>query len=332
MMKKKKLILGLLGGLLLGLGLFALHCVHFLNNPLSSKGGVKVVEIPRGSSYKRAVQILAQKGVVRSPLVMEWYGRLMGKGNQIKAGIFEIRLEMTPKDLLQKLEEGSLRPQIRLTVPEGYNRWQIADLLEEAHLAARKDFLNRVEADHLEGRLYPDTYFFNIDSTLDEVLKRMTARFDAVFNALIEGRNLDDEAQKKLLIMASLVEKEAKTDRDRGLCARVFYNRLAKGMKLQTDPTCVYSEQLYLQRATPAACKDPQSAYSTYVIAGLPPGPISNPGKAALKAALDPPNDKDAQKLLYFVAKQDGSGEHFFSETYEEHRKAIDLYLKKKTE
>lgn len=326
-MKKKYVLLA--GLLCLGLLIYVgVRSFLFLNAPLKAGGGSRIFAIPEGASYRQVVRNWARQNMIRDPLVMEWYGRLTGKGQKIQAGYFEIDLSMTPRQLLDQLISGCLVSQIRLTVPEGFNRWQVADLLEEKGLARRDAFLKRVEDEKLEGKLFPDTYFFNKNASLDKIVGRLTARFDSVFQALIAGRNLDADEERDLLILASLVEKEARTDRDRGLCARVFYNRLAKGMKLQTDPTCVYSEQLYKSRANPSTCRDQKNLYSTYVISGLPPGPISNPGLASLKAALDPPSGPDVDRLIYFVAKRDGSGEHFFSETYEEHQKAVNRYLK----
>jgi len=213
--------------------------------------------------------------------------------------------------------------------PTGY---KIADLLSKKGLVDRRDFLARVKRGGLEGKLFPDTYLFAPEVETEALLERLTDRFAAVWSDLASAHpGVADvrtkTGRRKLLILASLVEREAQTNRDRFLVARVFYNRLEKGMKLQTDPTCVYGPKLYRKAAHPRYCKDPKSKYSTYVIAGLPPTPIANPGRAALKAVLAPAQGAKASKLLFFVAKRDGSGEHHFSETYAEHSRAVRKYL-----
>ncbi|MCA9538503.1 MAG: endolytic transglycosylase MltG [Myxococcales bacterium] len=314
-------------------GAYAWHRLGWLDRPLSTEGGLQAVEIPPGASFRAIVARLHDAGVVTDPLVFEWYGRYRGVGSKLKAGTYAIDLRDTPRELLAALERGTLPAQVRITIPEGFNRWQIADLLAERGLADRQAFLERVERDNLEGRLFPDTYWIREGASLDEVVRVLTDRFDAVFDELIRGLpgsarlREDGDARQRLLTLASLVEKEARTDRDRGLVARVFENRLARGMKLQTDPTCVYSERLYREVPHPRYCKDPDNRYSTYVIDGLPPGPIANPGRAALAAALRPTRSAEAEKLLYFVARRDGTGEHHFSETHDEHRRAVQRFL-----
>jgi UPF0755 protein len=303
-----------------------------LDDPLRSAGGTVHVEIPRGSSFKEIVELLEREGVISDPLVFELYGRYRRVGSNLKAGTYAVDLAQTPRALLEALEKGTLPPQLRVTIPEGYNRWQIADLLAEKGIVDRGDFLGRVKRGDLEGKLFPDTYLFRPDVEAPALLKRLTDRFDVVWADVLgahpevpEGRTT--AGRRTLLIVASLVEREAQTDRDRPLVARVFFNRLKKGMKLQTDPTCVYGPSLYKKRAHPRYCKDPKSKYSTYVIDGLPPTPISNPGRAALRATLAPAQGAKASRLLYFVAKRDGSGEHHFSETYAEHNRAVRKYL-----
>ena len=308
------------------------HRLGTLDDPLSADGGSTVVSIEPGMSFAAIVDRLHGAGLVRDPLVFELYGRYVGVGSRLKAGTYAVDLSQTPRELLQALEAGTLPPEVRLTVPEGFNRWQIADLLAERGLVERAAFLQRVERDGLEGRLFPDTYRFRPEAGVDAVVAALTGRFDAVAAQVIEGTPADrrpqtDAERRTWLILASLVEKEARTARDRRLVSRVFHNRLAKGMKLQTDPTCVYDARWYREVPHPRYCKDPKNRYSTYVIDGLPPGPIANPGRDALAATLSPATGERAAKLLFFVARRDGSGEHHFSETYAEHQRAVRRYL-----
>jgi len=318
----------------LGVAGYAWHRVSsYLDAPLGA-GGTRLVTIPEGVTFRGAVAALAEAGVVTDPLVFEWYGRYRGVGRAIKSGMYAIDLSQTPRDLLEKLEDGVLPRRARLTLPEGWNRWQIADRVVALTDADRADFLARVEAEDLEGRLFPDTYFLQPEASAAEVLGVLTRRFDGVWAEVLKGHpdaeklRRDGAARRRLLTLASLVEKEARTQKDRKLIARVFHNRLAKGMKLQTDPTCVYREDWYTQVPHPRFCRDPANLYSTYLIEGLPPGPIANPGRAALDAALRPADDAASRELLYFVARRDGSGEHVFSRTYEEHQAAVNRYLK----
>lgn len=314
------------------LGAYVYHRVTtYLATPIGE--GTRIVTIPPGASFRQAVAVLAEAGVVKDPLVFEWYGRYRDLGGRIRAGEYSVDLALNPLELLEKLEQGTLPRRARLTIPEGFNRWQIADRVAATTAADRAAFLAQVEAQDLEGRLFPDTYFFKPEATTGEVLKALTRRFDQVFAEVTKGhpdaaKLQDPAARKRLLTLASLVEKEARTDRDRALVSRVFHNRLAQGMKLQTDPTCVYREDLYQQVPHPRFCRDSKSLYSTYVIAGLPPGPIANPGRAALQAALRPADDAASKEFLYFVARRDGSGEHVFSRTYEEHQAAVNRHLK----
>lgn len=314
-------------------GAYGWHRVGTLDRPLSAAGGSADFEIARGATLRDVSQRLAEADIIDDPLVFELYGRLQDAGRHIKAGRYTVDLSQTPRRLLEQIVAGTLPAQVKLTVPEGWNRWEIADRLAALGLADREAFLARVEADGLEGRLFPDTYWMKPDAGVDATVARLTARFDAVWRDVLAevppaARPRGAPATREALILASLIEKEARTERDRRLVSRVFHNRIAKGMKLQTDPTCVYDVRWYREKPHPRYCRDPQSRYSTYVIDGLPPGPIANPGRAALRAALLPATEPGTERLLFFVAKRDASGEHHFSETLDEHRRAIQRYLK----
>ncbi len=310
-----------------------LRITSYLDAPLDAAGGTKAVRIPKGAGFKAIVGELRKAGIVRDPLVFEWYGRYEKLGRSIKAGTYRIDLTTTPRALLLQLDEGSLPPQVRVTLKEGWNRWQIADELAKQGVVDRAAFLRRVERDALEGRLFPDTYWIKDGASLDDVVRVLTDRFDEVFDAVLRGHpdeqalRTDPARRARLVNLAALVEKEARTDRDRKLVARVFSNRIVKGMRLQTDPTCVYGPDTYKEIPHPRFCKDPDNKYSTYVIDGLPPTAIANPGRAAIDATLRPAEGEKASKLLYFVARRDGSREHHFSASYDEHRAAVRRYL-----
>ncbi len=292
------------------------------------------VIIEKGQTFKQVAATLETQGLVSDRLVFDLYGRFIGAGTNIKAGTYEIDPAWTPRELLEKLQSGGLVPQVRVTIPEGYNRWQIADLLSQAKLVDREKFLAVVERDDLEGRLFPETYWIKQGVGPEVVAKTLTDHFDGVFEEVLHGApqeaaiRANPDERRRTLIIASLVEKEAQAAKDRPLIARVFYNRLEKGMKLETDPTCVYGPKTYQEIPHPRFCKDPDNAYSTYMIPGLPPTAIANPGRAALDAALRPASPPEAMGYLFFVAKRDGTGEHFFSSTLEAHQAAVDRYLR----
>lgn len=301
----------------------------YLEAPMGQ--GAKTVVIPEGATFQGAVDALHKAGVVRDPLVFYWMGRWRKVDRSVKAGTYAVSLSWTPDELMDRLAKGAVPQQDRLTIPEGFNRWQIADRIEKLGID-RAEFLRLVEAQDVEGQLFPDTYYLRKDATAADVIKIMQARFHAVFRGLLQGhpdaaKYGDPAARRRLIIKASLIEEEGVNDDDRRLIARVFENRLAKGMRLQTDPTCTYAEHLYKKRPHPRYCKDPKNRYSTYMIDGLPPGPITNPGKSALDAALRPATGPDAEGLLYFVARRDGSKAHTFSRTFDEHKAKIRTHL-----
>jgi len=309
------------------------HRLGGLDRPSGTAEGTVAFEVAPGSGFDRIVEQLHAEGIVSDPLLLRFYGRWTGIGGRLKAGSYTIDRTTTPRALLDMLEAGPETTELRVTIPEGFNRWQIADLLARKGLADRAELLDRIEREDLEGRLFPDTYRFRPDASLDTVVQTLTARFEAVMGRALDAVPADRRPsttaeRRRLLVLASLIEKEARTDRDRRLVSRVFQNRLAKGMKLQTDPTCVYDARWYRETPHPRYCRDPKNRYSTYMIKALPPGPIANPGRAAIEAALTPADGPKAAKLLYFVARRDGSGEHHFSETYAEHQRAVNRYLK----
>ncbi|MBU0549981.1 endolytic transglycosylase MltG [Myxococcota bacterium] len=316
----------LTAALLLGLGGAALYAHHALTAP-SPAQTTHALTVPKGATLKEVVRRLAEADQLRAPWIVEIYGRALGLGPRLKAGRYALEPGLTPLMILARLEAGPKVDTARVTIPEGFNRWQIADRLSALGLVDRAAFLDAVAAEDLEGRLFPDTYVFKRGVSLKALLRRLTRRHDQVWAGLVGAREIDAATRRRLLIIASLVEKEAQIERDRPLIAQVFFNRLARGMRLQTDPTCVYDEALYQEIPHPRFCRDPHSRYSTYVIEGLPPTPIANPGRAALAAALRPAEGEAAARLLYFVAKRDGSRGHAFNETYEAHKADVKRYL-----
>ena len=300
------------------------------------QGQSLILRIERGQNFKDVVKKPRQLKIIENSLVLELYGRYLKVDRQIKAGEYKIKRDSTPRSILEQLKVGTLPPRIKVTFPEGLNRWEMAQRIADHGLGTKAAFLARVEAENLEGRLFPDTYWFRKDAKLDDVISTLHRKFLKVLDDVLNQTGTtekyppDSTARQALVILASLVEKEGTNDEDRKKISRVFHNRIAKAMKLQSDPTCIYDKALYQVAPHPRNCRDSKSRYSTYVIPGLPPTAIANVGRSSLTAVIEPYDGPDAKKLLFFVARRDGSGGHYFSQTLSEHSKAINRYLRKK--
>lgn len=304
------------------------------------------IVIPRGTSWSEVIDILAEADVVTRPTYFDIWGRRDGLPARVKAGSYRLEGPMGLDELADALEEGGRVEEVQITIPEGFSIFAMAELFAEQGLASREKFLEAardsaaladagIEGDSFEGYLFPDTYRFTHGTTSEAIVERLHGRFVEVWGELktehaeaLKARLEEHEMDTyDLVTLASIVERESGAATERPLVARVFYNRLEKGMRLQSDPTCVYSEDRWDEVPTPQDCKEPLNRYSTYVIDGLPPGPIANPGREALEAAIVPAEGEEAAEYLYFVARRDGSGSHQFSRTLEEHNEAVRKFL-----
>jgi len=310
----------------------------YVFSPASGSGEV-LVEIPKGAGSRRIMALLAEKRLLREDIRFLALLRLLRELERnappkLRAGEFSVPLGLTPLELIRFLH--AAKPaQHRITVPEGQAMSQIAEIFAKEGWADAAVFLQLcqdrafirslgLEADSLEGYLFPETYSLVLgESDEHAIISAMTRRFFAVWNEL--GAAAEEQAlnRHQLVTLASIVEKETGAAHERGLIAGVFHNRLRIGMRLQSDPTTIYGINDFNGNLTKA---DLQAAtpYNTYVISGLPPGPICSPGKAALEAALRPAE----VPYFYFVSKNDGS--HQFSSTLEEHNSAVRLYQKRR--
>ena len=304
--------------------------VWWLLQPLSLPGATVDLSIEPGTSVRGAAQAVADAGVQVNPVLLHWCFRLSGQGRKIRAGSYEIETGATPLDLLRKLVRGeeALRS---VTLVEGWTFRQFRAALERAERLkpdtqglADEAIMQRLERPGVapEGRFFPDTYNYAKGSSDLGVLRRalhaMDRQLAAAWSVRAQSTPLKDPEQA--LTLASIVEKETGLGTDRGLIAGVFCNRLELGMPLQTDPTVIYGlgerfdgnlRRRDLQADTP---------WNTYTRAGLPPTPIAMPGRAALRAAVQPA----PTPALYFVARGDGSSQ--FSSTLEEHNRAVSKY------
>jgi len=315
-------------GLLLLLG-WCLVCSFI---PPGRGSVVRDVSFPAGSGIKKLAAELKREGVIRSTWQFIILARLRGVAHRLKAGDYRFTDAMTPGDILRKLATGDVDFR-RFTLPEGYSVYQAAEMLEQKGYFKRDEFLAAcrdtallerlgIRAASVEGYLFPATYNLARNSTAEQLVAQMVGRFRQVYaDVTAGGDELGGLSPNRIVTLASIIEKEAVSAGDKPLISSVFFNRLRLGMPLQSDPTAVYGVRAFAGKVTRAdICR--RSPYNTYLVRGLPPGPIGNPGTDALRAALHPAHSS----YLYFVARQDGT--HCFSHTLEEHNRAVVRYLR----
>lgn len=297
-----------------------------------------IVEIPRGLGASEVIQLLQQKGVIRSRYVALTYLVLTRNRHRLQAGEYLFDRPVTIPEVVDKLTRGAVYL-YKFTVPEGLTvqetaqRWQdqgfgtIEEFLSAASRAVERVHRFDDEASSVEGYLFPETYSFPKHTTSDQAIKAMISRFEQTLERLKTevpasnwSLNLHDT-----VVLASLVESESAHDEERPLIASVYQNRLDRHMLLQCDPTVIYALERADQYRGLLTLADLRfdSPYNTYLNPGLPPGPISNPGYASLRAAVQPANTK----YLFFVRASE-EGHHTFSETLAAHNRAVTEYRK----
>lgn len=329
-----------------------LAIVHgFGRAPGPGTGAQIELDWPSGLSSKEAAERLEREGLVGSASLFSLYLRLTGGGSAFRPGPHLLRDDLSPRDLVRRLERSPSRGRAKVTLPEGVHRFEIARRMQQAGICGARAFLEAttdpellrelgIEGDSAEGFLFPATYEPLVDSDARDVVRRLKAELDKRLDRLEQAhapaweelRETFGWSRRELVILASIVEKEAAVDEERPLVASVFLNRLRDPSflprkRLQSDATTAYGcvaepEQApscasYAGRVMPEMNNDAANRYSTYRHSDLPPGPIANPGESSLEAVLAPATTK----YLYFVAK--GQGRHAFSETLDQHRDAI---------
>ncbi|NML48291.1 endolytic transglycosylase MltG [Ramlibacter sp. G-1-2-2] len=302
----------------------------WLHHPLTLAQSPLDLDIEPGTLPRGVAEAVRKAGVDVEPrLLFAWF-RLSGQGKQIRAGSYELTTGITPERLLDKLARGeeSLRA---VTLVEGWNIRQVRAALGKGD-ALRQDSAKLSDEDlmkllgrpgvHPEGRFFPDTYTYSKGSSDVAVLKRamraMDKRLTVAWNERRPGIVL--KSPEEVLTLASIIEKETGKAADRTLISAVFQNRLRIGMPLQTDPTVIYGMGDAFTGNLHKADLQADTPWNTYVHLGLPPTPISMPGKASLLAAVQPAPGK----YLYFVAKGDGTSQ--FSENLDDHNRAVNKY------
>ena len=334
MLKMIKRFLGL--GAILILFLASWFAFEFLSTPKRPADKI-LYEIERGEGAKSLAEHLKEEGIIQKKTVFLLGHSLFYSQKIIKAGEYVFELPLSIQKILHIITEGKILLH-GATIPEGLTRLEIANHLESLGFAEGQAFLKASEdtsavsaidpdARDLEGYLFPETYFFPKGVTAERIVSSMTAQFTDTFSE--EWTRRADEigySVREIIILASLIEKETSLPDERPLVSAVFHNRLKKRMKLDCDPTIIYALKQDGQFKDRLRTKDMKldSPYNTYLYGGLPPGPIANPGKESIAAALYPAiND-----FLFFVAKNDGS--HHFSRSFREHQNAVNTFQRNK--
>lgn len=287
-------------------------------------------EVGKGQGVRGIAASLGKSGLIRSPTAFRLAYRFYYPHDSLKAGEYDFPSPVTMKDILEAMTKGKvyLHP---ITLREGLTAEEIAEEFDRAGLVTRADFLEAFadrelilswdrEAANAEGYLFPETYNFPAHTPAREIVGRMIAQFEMVFSDRwhLRARELGMNV-RQVTTLASLIEKETSRPEEKKLVAAVFHNRLRMRMKLDCDPTIIYALKLAGEYEGRLRSRDLrlESPYNTYRHQGLPPGPIANPGRDSLEAALYPASED----YLYFVSRNDGS--HQFSRTFREHQNAV---------
>ncbi|MBI2571082.1 MAG: endolytic transglycosylase MltG [Candidatus Schekmanbacteria bacterium] len=319
----------------MGCGLVVMARVLFLATaPVTPRGGAgrgAVIAVAKGATLATIAALLEERRIIRNRHAFIALARYRGVAGRLQAGEYELSSGMSPEEVLSFLIEGRVKLR-RVTVREGLTYWQTADRLEAVGVVDRQSFTANcrdarvlaalsIPADSCEGYLFPETYLLPNSISAAEVVRLMVRRFFEVlprrFAARAQALGL---SAHEAIIMASLIEAEAKFATERSLISSVYHNRLRKRMLLQCDPTVIYAIGESFDGDIRRADLQLDSPYNTYRYPGLPPGPIANPGRASLEAAVAPADSP----YYYFVARRDGG--HHFSQTLSEHALAVRKY------
>ncbi len=339
-----------IGSLLLALGFFVIIGAGFyrygelLIFSFQSAGwGEKkevTIEIQSGQLPIEISKTLEDIGATSSAERLFRLGKLLKKWKNVKIGEYSLSTDMTPLEVFRAISSG-VSITHKVTFPEGKNMFQIADMLVERRLLSddgkKKEFVSLCKSktfikdmgfqepmpDTLEGYLYPDTYFFQKRMSAEKIIRIMVKRFFDFWGEKEKNRMKEiNMSRHDVVTLASIIEKETGASQERALIGSVFHNRLKKRMRLQSDPTTIYGMWETFDGNLKKSDLQTKTPYNTYSISGLPKGPIANPGKDAIHAALFPAHSE----YLFFVSKNDGT--HYFSKSFKEHNFAVEKFQK----
>ena len=272
------------------------------------------VFIPKGSSPHKIAKILKDSEVITSQKIFLALIKYYGYSTKLQAGLYDFNTKDSLGTIINEIKNGESK-NIKITIPEGFNIKQIAKVLSEHNICNEQNFTNLAQEQKMEGYLFPNTYFLLPQMSEQEVITVMNDEFNKFWTKEKEERLQQiNRTKRDVIVLASIIEKEAIADSERPIIAGVFLNRLAKGMRLESCSTVLYAMGINKERLSFEDLKF-ESPYNTYKYKGLPPGPICNPGAKAIEAVLYP----QATDSLYFVSK--GNGTHYFSSTFEQHVK-----------
>jgi UPF0755 protein len=307
----------------------------FFNRTFRNSNTEITIHITMGDNLRSIARVLEDSGVIYNKGIFELTGRVFGYQNRIIAGEYKFRNGLTNFDVLKEITDVERNRSVTITIPEGMNIRQIGRLLQRLYGLDSAGFVRAtyndsliallgINAENLEGYLFPDTYEFNFSASDNRegiIVHRMADQFrNKLTDSLLTYIDVKKLNLKDIITVASIVEGETRYEPEKKTIAGVYYNRLKKRMKLEADPTVQYALPNGPKRVLTYSDLKIVSPYNTYLKRGLPPGPINNPGMGSIMAAIEPENNK----YLYFVAKGDGS--HRFAQTYEEHKKNIKEY------
>ena len=329
-MKVKRILLYTILIIFIGAAGMGLWFYQYMVTPVGTSHAQVAVWIKPGQGFFETIDQLQDVGLVKHPEKFRWLAYLQQYERRIRAGEYDLSPAMSPQTILKTLVHGEtiLR---KIVVPEGATMRKIDQLLEREALVSSSDFLVAatnpdlvaalgLEGTTLEGYLFPETYYFPKGVTAGQVINKMVAQFQKVFEPAWFSRAQEmGFSVHEVITLASIVEKETAKAEERPRIASVILNRLKRNMRLESDPTVIYGLEHFDGNITR---KDLNTAtpYNTYRIKSLPPGPIANPGKDSIKAVLFSPEEP----FLYFVSKNDGS--HHFSRTFSEHNRMVKKY------
>jgi UPF0755 protein len=316
--------------------IFVIYIAADFLSPLPIGNKSMEIEIPRGSTFRQAVDILSKERLIRDKNFFLFLGRIYGMDRKIKAGYYSIQGPVSPFAIFRMLKKGQII-EYEITIVEGDSLREIGEKLSKKNIINKEDFKelsldkeflssHKISAPTFEGYLFPDTYKVPKGMHPKEAISNMITRLREKYSGEMKVRTAEiGFSEREVLTLASIIEKEAVTDKERPLISAVYHNRLGKGIPLQADPTSIYGIKGAGEKITDKDIRK-KTPYNTYVIKGLPPGPIASPGIKSIHAALYPAK----VPYMFFVSNNDGT--HRFSVTPAEHQIAVEMYRKKKDE
>ena len=316
-------------------GIAALYVLLQLLMPVRLSGPVEI-RVPRGMSFSEAAELFEKQGLIKDRTVFILLGRVSGLHKKLKAGYYSFSGKINAWYVFRTMLKGYI-VQYTVTVVEGDSIYEIRKKLASSNIMPEEDFdrLFRdpgllaalgINSPSLEGYLYPDTYIFPKGLEPEEALRSMVQRLREMYDEGIRKRAEKlGMTENEALTLASIIEKEAFMDPERELISGVYHNRLKRRMPLQADPTCVYGIKPMSEGVKRRDLRS-KTPYNTYIIKGLPPGPIASPGIKSIRAALYPAD----VPYIYFVSL--GNGSHIFSSTMSEHERAIEYVRSRRME